>query len=190
METKFYIWEMREDSDRYSEPILMSEVNKEICQVCKAGYKKIVFPEKPVFMIKKRKKSDSMRPIENNNIISKKIQKILEENHFTGYHLKDIEITNGDLFAKEEYKEMIVDGRCGHMADIDGNILPYCKECGVMYPDNNHRTGTKIHDWDGSDIFRMQNFKTPIVTERVKNIMEEAKLANVVFIDVEEYYFW
>lgn len=49
--------------------------------------------------------------------------------------------------------------------------------------------GMKIdtEEWDGSDIFFIKNFEEiPVVTERIKEILEANKIKNVTFTNVKD----
>ena len=128
------------------------------------------------------------------NIISTSFQKILLENNLSGFQLNDIKIedSKGNI-SETNLKQLDIIGRGGLLKDIHGQEILNCSACHVVDPDILDRLdglGINQENWDGSDIFYFDNWVgTPIVTEKVKRILEKSNLTNIKIINIKDYIF-
>lgn len=100
----------------------------------------------------------------SNFAISENLKSILESNHITGWSCFPIEIKG----IKEKYYAFQNLSKAGKILNIDDI--------------NSYTTKHRIFDlktWDGSDIFNLDNTLLNVITPKVKNIIEIAKVTNV-----------
>lgn len=116
-----------------------------------------------------------------------------------------------EIFQKEGIKfRDVVPWRCDGWTDKKGNELDFKNikyymlspvKCGILYDNNGDEISSSgpnlsnkgfsidTNSWDGSDIFTFNNFGAYVATERVKNIVENNKLKNFKFKDIDEPWF-
>ncbi len=64
-----------------------------------------------------------------------------------------------------------------------------CSTCGNIIENESGIVGVSfdISKWDGSDIFLVDNFTgIPVVTQKVKDLLEKNKIKNVTFTSIKE----
>jgi len=137
--------------------------------------------------IKTKKIGDFLNTFLSEWLISDKVAEIFNDCGFTGYELKPVSVCNMELPHK--LWEFVVCGKGGGSNPASGIYLksecPYCHhkvysafENGIIVDENN---------WDGSDFFTITGYRRYIlVTERVKNVVEENQLKGVKFIPSHE----
>lgn len=126
------------------------------------------------------------------SVVSPEFISALEGYNITGVNYKDILLKDkkGQLVTTD-LKEMEVCGRGGLLHDINGNEIQNCPVCNIVTPEIlSEHDGLTVDNWDGSDIFYFDNWiGNPIVTERVKNSLENSNLKNIKLINVRSYIF-
>ena len=92
------------------------------------------------------------------------------------------------------FKELVIMGKGGFLCDKNGEIVEKCNTCNVFDYDkagDMQGFGVNIEEWDGSDMFFFDNWPgVIIVTEKVKNLIEEKKLKNIIFTNLKEFTFF
>ena len=119
--------------------------------------------------------------------IDSKLEEVLVENKITGFYTKEIEGDNA-----ENIKEMVIVGSGGFLRNKKGRMLKKCENCNKVAEKYDELIGTVVleEDWDGTDIFLIENFKgVPVVTQKVKELFEANKIKNAIFVPIEEYEF-
>ncbi len=99
-----------------------------------------------------------------NFVISKKMKNLLDQNRITGWGDFPIKIEG----IKDDYFIFQNLSKAGHILNLDDV--------------NNYVTENREFDlntWDGSDIFNLENTLLNVCTERVKDILEKAKITNL-----------
>lgn len=122
-------------------------------------------------------------------MIDKKVKQLFEENKITGYELKDINIEGSYDFRDDGIQEMVITGRAGHLQKLTGEEFKACSTCGNIIERKSGIVGVTfdINKWDGSDIFLIDNFRgIPVVTQKVKDLLEKNKVKNVTFTNIKE----
>ena len=148
-------------------------------------------------------------------IITDKVTALFRQAGFTGYELrqvtvakiykyheeKDITFINGKAWGITKITrdrkpipipplwELVVIGKGGDAHPKSGIKIKYeCKSCGLIeYTDFGKGLYVDEAQWDGSDFFTIWPLpKFILVTERVKNFVEENKLTNCIFTPIEE----
>lgn len=134
-----------------------------------------------------RKVGDFINTFLSEWLISDKVAVLFKDNGFTGYELKPATVCNIQL--PYNLWEFVVTGKGGDADPASGIYLK--KECTYC----NHKrysayeNGIVVNEdnWDGSDIFTVTGYSGLIlVTERVKEVVEENKLTGVEFIPSHE----
>ncbi len=75
------------------------------------------------------------------------------------------------------------------MQKLNGEEFEACSTCGNIIEDISGIVGVSfdISKWDGSDIFLIDNFEgIPVVTQKVKDLLEKNKIKNVSFTNMKE----
>ena len=122
-------------------------------------------------------------------MIDKKLKQLFEGNKITGYELKDINIEGSYSFCDDGIQEMVITGRAGHLQKLTGEEFKACSTCGRITERKSGIVGVSfdISKWDGSDIFLIDNFEgIPVVTQKVKDLLEKNKIKNVTFTNIKE----
>lgn len=197
LQQEFYI--LNEDYEGgYAEAIYKSNNSEvEVCNLC--GGRKVRRTSKLTVYFEGKKEADIYQ-VPQYTIINTKVYNILKENDITGFNVEDIDILgcydkkgNSIQLNVSGLKEMIVKGRCGYLRNKDGTLVEKCEQCDKFNSaSKNSVHGLSINpdEWDGSDIFFFKNwFGVVIVTERVKNVLEQAKLKNIKFQNIKEFKF-
>ncbi|UJP65150.1 imm11 family protein [Mongoliitalea daihaiensis] len=120
-------------------------------------------------------------------LISDRMKLILEENNLTGWKSFPVDIFDetGDKIQNLYHGFSIV-GRSGSIDYKKSEVIerrlvstgPLCKYYKGVYPD--------MDSWDGSDFFLPQNHWGIVITERVKKILTNHKLANIEFSNLAD----
>lgn len=126
-------------------------------------------------------------------IITDKVAQLFKEQGFSGYELKPVRINKIKRMRKPKpipkLWEFVVTGFAG-MAPIESGVkLTYkCEACNhIEYSScTNVSALIDMYQWDGSDFFSVYPMGSFLVTERVKNLIEEKKLTNCKVIPLEE----
>ncbi len=122
-------------------------------------------------------------------MIDQKLKELFEKNQITGYELKDINFVGSYGFQDDGIQEMIITGRAGHLQKLNGEKFEACSTCGNIIENKRGIIGVSfgIDKWDGSDIFLIDNFRgIPVVTQKVKDLLEKNKIKNVSFTSIKE----
>lgn len=122
-------------------------------------------------------------------MIDQKLKELLEKNQIAGYELKDINFVGSYGFRDDGIQEMVITGRAGHLQKLNGEEFEACSTCGRIIENTRGIVGVSfdISKWDGSDIFLIDNFKgIPIVTQKIKDLIEKNKIKNVSFTNIKE----
>jgi len=122
-------------------------------------------------------------------MIDSKLKELFQKNQITGYELKDINFVGSYGFRDDGIQEMIITGRAGHLQKLNGEEFEACSTCGNIIEDISDLVGVSfdISKWDGSDIFLIDNFEgIPVVTEKIKDLLEKNKIKNVSFTNIKE----
>jgi len=137
--------------------------------------------------IKSKKLSDFLTTFLSDWIITDKVSEIFKSTGITGYELRSVIVCNMNL--PFSLWELIVTGKGGDAHPDSGiYIKKYCEYCnfkrysayenGIIVDENN---------WDGKDILTVTGYPGHVlVTERVRNIIEENKLTGVLFTPSNE----
>lgn len=197
MQEEFYI--LKEDYEGgYAEAIYKNNKSQiEVCKLC--GGRSIKRISKLTVSFQGKKEADIYQ-VPQYTIINTKVYNILKEMNITGFTVEDIDILsccdkkgNPVQLDVSGLKEMIVNGRCGYLRNKDGTLVEKCEQCGRFNPAskyNVHGLSINLDEWDGSDIFFFKNwFGVVIVTEKVKNAFEQARLKNIKFQNIKEFEF-
>ena len=128
--------------------------------------------ENNVFDIYKGKKAfDAIRYCDSVQwVFSEKVKTILEENNVSGIVFYPIVINK----LREKYFGYYVSGKAGKITNTDDMDMPPMFEP-IKF---------NINEWDGSDIFCFENSGAKYMTERIKNILEQNKVTNIIFKEV------
>lgn len=182
----------------YAEAIeLDNKVNIRVCSECRSRFVTRLSDLNVKF---EGKKIADFYSVSNYNIISKKMFKSLNDAKVTGFSTRSICIKGWyDKKGNEldinacEFREIIVDGRCGYLRKKEGSLVEKCQECDAKnYKKQDEVDGlyVDINEWDKSDIFYFKNWEgVIIITEKVKEILEKSKLKNVSFVNVKDFRF-
>jgi hypothetical protein len=125
-------------------------------------------------------------------IITEKTATLFEEAGFIGYRLRPVTVVKvgkGNRKDVPELWEFIVMGKGGEAALKSGIRVRYeCTVCDLKrYTDFRNGLFIDEYQWDGSDFFTVWPLpKYIIVTERVKNFIEQRNLSNCRLIPTEE----
>ncbi len=163
-----------------------TEYERRICEECGAVW--IVELEDISVSFKGTRKGNYYK-IPEHFLIDQKIKDLFQKNHITGYELKNIKIVGSDEFCEDGIQEMVITGRTGHLRKLTGEEFKACSTCGNIIEKKGGVVGVSfdINTWDGSDIFLIDNFVgIPIVTQKVKDLLEKNKIKNVSFINIKE----
>jgi hypothetical protein len=119
-----------------------------------------------IFKIKEGKKIfDIIQFYDSSNFaISDRVKKVLEENNISGWSCFKIKIDG----INENYYVFQNISKAGRILNLDAI--------------NNYETENREFDkntWDGSDIFNLENTLLNIVTPKVKEVLEKAKVTNL-----------
>ncbi|MHC1686075.1 MAG: hypothetical protein AB6733_24625 [Clostridiaceae bacterium] len=195
MNEEFYI--LDEDWEKgYAEAIEENNNPKiTICKLCRGRAFSLTSNLKVHFI---GKKIGDYYPLPGYSIINEKIYAIFKENNISGFEIKDIDITGWQdargkrlKIGTHGLKEMIVTGNCGYLRKLNGDLIEKCESCGkAKSADREGVVGLKINaeDWDGSDICYFKNLRgRPVVTQKVKDILEKNKIKNVIFINIKDF---
>ena len=131
-------------------------------------------------------------------VVSLKLIEILETENITGFSVKDFICTGWyDRYKKpiiindNNYKELYVYGKGGYVEKNTGEIMDKCEHCGTIgWKFRYDLTGLGVGtEWDGSDMFYYDNWPgVLIVTEKVKNVIENNKIKNTCFKNISDYH--
>lgn len=184
MEQEFYFLDTK---DRFAEAIYEKTAReRRICEEC--GGIRVIKLENINVSFKGTRKGNYYN-IPGHFLIDKKIKELFQENQVTGYELKDISFVGSYEFHDDGIQEMVVKGRTGHLQKLTGEEFKACSTCGRIIEKKGGVVGVSfdINTWDGSDIFLIDNFTgIPVVTQKVKDLLEKSKIKNVSFINIKE----
>lgn len=196
MRTNFYV--MRTNYTNYAEAFIEADqtiVKK--CPMCGSISEERKYDKFKLYFLGKRE-GDSLLAFEC-HIVSLKLLQLLYNNGISGFIENDFECTGwydrkGKLLEKSSsnYKELIVTGRAGYLKNKDGIEIPKCPKCSAknIFKVKKEKGFMVDEEWDGSDMFYFKNWLgTIIVTEKVKCLLEENKMKNIVFIKLDEFTF-
>lgn len=195
-EQNFYI--LDEKYSGYAEAVYKdnkTEVSE--CSLC-AGRKVMRISELSVYF--KGKKQADFYTATNYSIISSKFLKILQLGNISGYTLANINSLgwydgkgNPLNIDTSDLKELVVEGRCGYLRHQDGTQIDKCEKCGRFLPEAKskvHGLSVDIDEWDKSDIFFFKNwFGMIIITQKVKDLLEQNKITNIKFQNIKDFKF-
>lgn len=197
MQQEFYM--LDEDYDGgFAEAIYKNNKSEvEACKLC--GGRKVKRISNLTVYFQGKKEADIYQ-VPQYTIINTNVYYRLKEMNITGFSVGDIDILgcfdkkgNPIQLDVSGLKEMIVNGRCGYLRNKDGTLVEKCEQCNRFNPVSKHNVhGLSINtdEWDGSDIFFFNNwFGVIIVTERVKNVLEQARFKNIRFQNIKEFEF-
>lgn len=122
-------------------------------------------------------------------MIDSKLKALFQENQVTGYELKDITFVGSHGFCEDGIQEMVITGRAGHLQKVSGEEFGSCELCGRITENFSGMTGAgfDMSKWDKTDIFLCDNFiGIPIITQRVKDLLEKNKIKNVSFTNIKD----
>lgn len=193
---EFYI--MRDKcSNLYAKAIAKdNECNKRICELCSGVHVELNDLLKVYF---KGKKQTDLYSASFGEIVSERFQKILTDNRITGFNLKEIHSLgwyNKDYkeldYSTAELKELSVTGKAGLLRRTSGELVPHCLHCNkVFYPKNETIHGfSVIEDWDGTDIFKIENVGFIVISEKLAKIIVKEKLKNIELINIKDHVFY
>ena len=100
----------------------------------------------------------------SNFAISKRMKELLEQNDIKGWSSFPI-IING---LEDEYFAFQNLSKAGPITNLDAVN---------DFETDNHEFD--VNTWDGSDVFHLENTGMNVCTEKVKNILEKAKISNL-----------
>ncbi len=197
MEQNFYILEDDYDSNYAKAIYEKNHIKRHICEVCGGIRVEILSNLKISF---KGKKEADFYMTSPHFIINERMYNILKEANITGFDIKDINVVgcydnrgNRIKFNTNGLKEMIVKGKGGFLRNIDSSLIEKCENCGKIQRTTQYNVNglsVSFEEWDRSDIFHFENLRgLPIVTEKVKNILEKAKIKNIKFQNIKEFKF-
>lgn len=169
----------------------------EVCNLC--GGRKIKRTSKLTVYFEGKKEADIYQVLQY-TIINTKVHNILKGMNASGFNVEDIDMLgcydnkgNPVQLDVSGLKEMIVNGRCGYLRNKDGTLVEKCEQCNkfsTASKNNVHGLSINLNEWDGSDVFFFKNwFGVVIVTERVKDVLEQAKLKNIILQNIKEFEF-
>jgi hypothetical protein len=122
-------------------------------------------------------------------ILSRKFVNVLEENKFTGWKTYSVKIVNEQKQDIDGFAVLTVYGKCGpHIEDLSEDVM-------IDYPAGKFPGKKGFYfdptTYDGSDIFLLGNSGHIIVHNRVKMVLEKAKISNVKFQNLTDItYSW
>lgn len=121
-------------------------------------------------IIEGKKQFDILQFNDSSNFaISEKVKDLLENNNVTGWGFFPIKIEG----ITESYYAFQNLGKAGRILNLDAI--------------NNYETKYRefdIRTWDGSDIFNLENTLLNVITYRVKELLESAKITNLEILDL------
>ncbi|MBU3185954.1 hypothetical protein [Clostridium estertheticum] len=176
------------------------KVEKKIVECPKCGAIESIRLE-PIKVYFEGKKQGDFYYVTKGSIISSRLQKILHEENVTGFTLGSINVegwydSNGKILpiAYDDLKELKVTGKCGYLRHDNGELLDKCDQCDNFdydkAEDEVEGLSVNLDEWDGSDMFQFKNWSgVIIVTEKVKEIIENNKLKSIKFTDISEITF-
>lgn len=126
--------------------------------------------------------TDFMWTIEE-TFITDRVARLFKEAGFTGYELKPVEVVNRRDITVWGFN---VIGRGGK---AQGLQLKYrCEACGVeRYSGYENGIIFDEKEWDGSDFFMIDGWGVILITEKVKDFIENNSLTNVIIIPANEF---
>ncbi|SFA99882.1 MULTISPECIES: hypothetical protein [unclassified Bacillus (in: firmicutes)] len=193
---EFYV--IKQTYEDYAKTIpIDNTTEKEICYECEGIMVKIIRPIK--FYLKGSKQADYYNNIVPYKIVSDRFQRLLKEHNFLGCEILDAKINLESCPSKinseylEGLKELYIFGRAGLVQDSEGKILEHCPVCHRIPPsikDEALGLSINLQTWDGSDLFYFSNWEGGlIVTEKVKDVIEEEKILNVNITNIKDFVF-
>ena len=201
MENNFYV--LREKHGNYAKAISneTDEFFKHIkkCPMCGAIAERPNVKHRMYFV---GKKEGDYYFTTSCHVASSKLVQVLYNHEVSGFEAKKIECTGwydgkGNLLDKDAsgYKELVITGRAGYLQTRRGAEVPRCQKCGCFLgglkstKELLREGGFEVNDeWDGGDMFHYKNWKGAIiVTERVKQLLEDNKIKNVILTKLDEF---
>ena len=121
--------------------------------------------------------------------ISSNCLQVFKQLNLTGYAVLPTKTKSKGILLNStpEYYELIIQGRCGFVRDLNHKILPKCDLCGRRFQLKESIQGCCFEeaDYDGNDIFVFNNLLNfPIVNEKIKKQLAKVKLSNVKFTEL------
>ena len=104
-----------------------------------------------------------------NFLISENVKNILDENMVSGWKSHPAAVKGLD----KAYYSFHTTGKAGEILNKEEHLHPYPPP--IQFD---------IDTWDGSDIFNLKDTANIICTERVKDLLEHAKITNLEFSDL------
>lgn len=196
MKQEFYF--LDEDySIRYAKAIVeKKECEVKECSLCRG--RKITVISNLMVSFQGKKEADMYFP-PNYMIANPKVYNLLKENDIQGFKLRELNILGSYPNKREPIKidvsglkELVVTGRCGCLRHLDGSLVEHCEKCKRVPMEvkrSVHGFSVNLDEWDGSDIFQFENFGRPVVTEKLKNLLEEAGIRNIQFQNIKDFKF-
>lgn len=187
MEKQFYFMEQDYDGNYAEVHNRNRDYVRTECEIC--GRPKVTFDKAQVLELVGRKKANFYcgSGIKFDFYVDEKLENLLTENNITGISFKEIEKYNSSV---DGLKEMVIEGRAGYLRKKNGELLEKCEKCNCIVEDYSEVIGATImeEDWDGADIFLIENYRgIPVVTRKVKELFEGNKIKNTIFTLIEEF---
>lgn len=184
MEQEFYFLNTK---DGFAKAIYEETAyERKVCEECGAIW---IAPLEDISISFKGTRKGNYYKIPEHFLIDKKVIELFQTNHITGYELKNINFVGSHEFRDDGIQEMVITGRAGHLQKLMGEEFKACGTCGNIIEDIDGFVGVSfdIDKWDGADIFLIDNFEgMPIVTQKVKDLLEKNKIKNVSFTNINE----
>ena len=120
-------------------------------------------------------------------LISSRMVHLLQREGITGWSTFPVAVTGKKGESVPEYHGLVVTGRCGPIQnELSKPVLLEPRYAGG--PPRQARMGLYFdaQTWDGSDLFTAEGVGYIFAVERVKHVIERAKVTNVVFKPLTE----
>jgi len=135
-------------------------------------------------------------PIYSVQLITEDVLNILIKNKIKGFSYREVILVNKKLSFKQRVYELFVNKEVRLKTGLEDKIKKICEKCGaILYKEEidfikmikskkHEDTYIYCENIGDVDIFRSPAHATIFVTEKLKNILEENKVKNIVFKQV------
>jgi hypothetical protein len=119
-------------------------------------------------------------------LFSKRVFDLFRKNNITGWDSYSVSILGNISLELNSFEGLVVKGRCGSILYEKENIIE--KQVSPSLPPFKFYKGYKIDrdKWDGKDVFMPNNTNHIFVSEKVYEILIDAKVTNIKMEDIDE----
>jgi hypothetical protein len=122
------------------------------------------------------------------DLYSDRLIQLFAEKEFSGWRIYPVRVMDKRKREVSGYQGFSITGRCGEMDESRSErvMLPPRAE-GGKWVWGVRGIYFKDDEWDGSDFFCPPHSRSTIVTERVKQALEEIEATNIRFVSLAEF---